>query len=489
MAIDKKFIHYKKIETFNKVKVSANENNNAYALGGVGSAVSGSPDINWDSVVFIKDANKVWTHGQFYEGITETGIEEGTYGPSSAVTGSNGVSINIPKIRVDKYGRVTSISNVSYKSVNTDTDTHYTTHLYAGSGTAANATTANGNTKLTITDDSTVRNSITIKGTGATTVSSDAAGNITINSTDTNTDTKTSSSNSTGKMYLIGATSQTSSGVTTYSNSNLYYTGSVGTLTLSDPGISRVIIGNISTPGASTDADGSNGAMIYAGGFQVRRDWSVLNFYSTDVLSYSSIQYGNSANNKINIDFYSRDSKSDNWTKQTPNINTSAATVTIGGNLNVSDYIKGNITLGTVNTSSGELPLIVNGKINPSLLPATTSSGGSSSTTENTTSWQAITLANSSSNWNSLDLLTGTTYYRLTSSGTYEKYNGYIFKRMLTTTELLSSSVSSYYIPNGTYYTTAPRIAISVIDGEGSSYRDKYVCISGKPTVSQVAVG
>ena len=70
---------------------------------------------------------------------------------------------------------------------NPNTDTHYTTHLYAGSGTAANAATTNGNTKLTVTDNSTVRNSITIKGTGATTVTSDANGVITINSTDNNT--------------------------------------------------------------------------------------------------------------------------------------------------------------------------------------------------------------------------------------------------------------------------------------------------------------
>ena len=64
-------------------------------------------------------------------------------------------------------------------------DTHYTTHLYAGSGTAANAATTNGNTKLTVADNTTVRNSITVKGTGATTVVSNASGVITINSSDT----------------------------------------------------------------------------------------------------------------------------------------------------------------------------------------------------------------------------------------------------------------------------------------------------------------
>ncbi len=71
---------------------------------------------------------------------------------------------------------------------NTNTDTHWTSHLYAGaSGTAANATTTNGNTTLVLADNSTVRANIKIKGSGATSVVSDASGNITISSTDTNT--------------------------------------------------------------------------------------------------------------------------------------------------------------------------------------------------------------------------------------------------------------------------------------------------------------
>ena len=66
------------------------------------------------------------------------------------------------------------------------TDTHYTTHLYAGNGTAANAETANGNTKLTVVDNTTTRNSVTIKGTGGTTVTSDANGVVTIDSVNKN---------------------------------------------------------------------------------------------------------------------------------------------------------------------------------------------------------------------------------------------------------------------------------------------------------------
>lgn len=66
-----------------------------------------------------------------------------------------------------------------------NTDTHYTTYLYAGSGSAANAATSNGSTKLTVADNSTVRSSVTIKGSGATTVASDASGIVTITSTNT----------------------------------------------------------------------------------------------------------------------------------------------------------------------------------------------------------------------------------------------------------------------------------------------------------------
>lgn len=42
--------------------------------------------------------------------------------------------------------------------------------------------TTNGNTKLTVTDDSTVRSTITLKGSGGTSVTSDASGNVTVNS-------------------------------------------------------------------------------------------------------------------------------------------------------------------------------------------------------------------------------------------------------------------------------------------------------------------
>lgn len=67
------------------------------------------------------------------------------------------------------------------------TDTHYTTHLYVGSKSSnnnnnSNTSTTNGNTYLKLFDDSTLRHQYNIKGTGNTTVTSDASGNITVNS-------------------------------------------------------------------------------------------------------------------------------------------------------------------------------------------------------------------------------------------------------------------------------------------------------------------
>lgn len=63
-----------------------------------------------------------------------------------------------------------------------NTNTHYTTKLYAGaSETAANS--AEDNPYLKVTDNNTYRNQIQFKGGGATTVSSDASGVITIDTT------------------------------------------------------------------------------------------------------------------------------------------------------------------------------------------------------------------------------------------------------------------------------------------------------------------
>ena len=102
-----------------------------------------------------------------------------------------------------------------------DTDTHYTTYLYVGkSGSTGNSTTSNGSTYFKLFEQGTSRSQFSITGSGATTVSSDSSGNITINSTNTTTTTGTTSLTGT-KMYLVGAIGQAASTVTN-SNANCY---------------------------------------------------------------------------------------------------------------------------------------------------------------------------------------------------------------------------------------------------------------------------
>ena len=75
-------------------------------------------------------------------------------------------------------------------------DTHYTTHLYVNAtagGATNNAATANTTTYMHLYDNTTKRETIQFKGSGATTITA-TGGVITINSTDNNTDTKVSQS-------------------------------------------------------------------------------------------------------------------------------------------------------------------------------------------------------------------------------------------------------------------------------------------------------
>ena len=57
--------------------------------------------------------------------LSNSGVTSGTYGPTGNVNGTNGATISVPQITVDAKGRVTSIVNRTYTSVNTDTNTTY----------------------------------------------------------------------------------------------------------------------------------------------------------------------------------------------------------------------------------------------------------------------------------------------------------------------------------------------------------------------------
>ena len=81
-------------------------------------------------------------------------------------------------------GTVGGVALTVTMPANPNTDTHWTTRIYAGaSGTAAHATATNP--YLKVTDNNTYRNQVRFVGGGATTVSSNTSGNITISSTNT----------------------------------------------------------------------------------------------------------------------------------------------------------------------------------------------------------------------------------------------------------------------------------------------------------------
>lgn len=126
--------------------------------------------------------------GQMYVAVPWTDTNS-TY--SAATSSTYGlVKIGATGLASKNYAVQLNSSGQMYVSVpwtDTDTNTHYTTRLYTGaSGTAANS--AISNPYLKVTDDNTYRNQVRFIGAGATSISSDASGNITITSKDTTYD-------------------------------------------------------------------------------------------------------------------------------------------------------------------------------------------------------------------------------------------------------------------------------------------------------------
>ena len=129
------------------------------------------------------------------DGITGSGTFTANQSGNTAITISHADTSSQPSVNnsgrtyiqdvtLDDFGHVTGLVSAT----ETVTDTHYTAANFIGAtGTQTNAATTNGNTYLKLVENSTIRSSHLITGSGATTVASDANGNITISSTDTNT--------------------------------------------------------------------------------------------------------------------------------------------------------------------------------------------------------------------------------------------------------------------------------------------------------------
>ena len=122
-------------------------------------------------------------------GLAATGTS-GTYGPTANVTGDNGATIKVPQITTDSYGRVTSITERTYTSVDHTYTVNNGTFTISGNGTSVASTSANASantglnikagTNVTIT---TATSEITISATDTTyTAATVAPGNITTSS-------------------------------------------------------------------------------------------------------------------------------------------------------------------------------------------------------------------------------------------------------------------------------------------------------------------
>lgn len=132
-------------------------------------------------VPYYKDTNTTYTSLKNPNAlkVQGNGTDSFSYDGSAAKTLNIKAGTNV-SVSSDTSGNITIAS--------TDTNTHYTTGITAGaSGTTTNAVATNPYVK--IKDDSTHRSQIRLVGSGATTVKSDASGNITISSTDTDTNT------------------------------------------------------------------------------------------------------------------------------------------------------------------------------------------------------------------------------------------------------------------------------------------------------------
>ena len=133
--------------------------------------------------------------GQMYVSVPWTDTDT-TYSAATSSTyglvkiGATGLSEKQYAVKLNSSGQM----YVSVPWTDTDTNTHYTTRLYAGaSGSATNV--AISNPYLKVTDDNTYRNQVRFIGSGATSISSDDSGNITITSTNTTYGLASSSSN------------------------------------------------------------------------------------------------------------------------------------------------------------------------------------------------------------------------------------------------------------------------------------------------------
>jgi len=244
------------------------------------TAAAGSLTIASTNTTYSATANTgIELSGTAFSGITAAKDVLGVVKTSSTVTSTSGLTAcpiidgivyykdtNTTYTFTNKaatlaWGTASTIATVGGTDItvtmpaNPNTDTHWTTKLIAGtSDSTANAATTNGNTTLRLFDNSSARSTIAIKGTGATTVTSDANGVITINSTDTNT---TYSLSSLGIGNVKNYDQSKAIKAITRNGTTFTYTcldGTTGTFTQQDNNTTYSAM-----TGASSSADGATG--------------------------------------------------------------------------------------------------------------------------------------------------------------------------------------------------------------------------------------
>lgn len=208
-----------------------------------------------DMVICLTDGTSAndahWT-------VVQANIDGAVVGPASA-TDAHVVTFSGATGKVIKDSGFTIGKSVPSNAV--FTDTHYTTHLIAGaSATAtANAAATNGNVYLNLLDNTTIRESHNIVGSGATTVVSDASGKITINSSNTTyADMKGATASAAGTHGLVPAPAagkQTSflrgDGTWVVPTNTTYAKGTYNTLGLIKPSKSYTAAATLTTAAAS----------------------------------------------------------------------------------------------------------------------------------------------------------------------------------------------------------------------------------------------
>lgn len=163
--------------------------------------------------------------------LSDSGVTNGTYGPTEDVNGSNGATISVPQITVDAKGRVTSIVNRTYTSVNTDTNTTYS----AGAGLTLSGTQFKHSNSITAGSVGTAQSPSHGGTFKIPKITYDAQGHITeattVNITlpvDYNTDTKvTTDAQTSSKIYVTGTPSTGTVTGTLQYNENVYISGNV----------------------------------------------------------------------------------------------------------------------------------------------------------------------------------------------------------------------------------------------------------------------